>query len=80
MEGNDLVSDQVFSWGEILWKAGGESVPAHKLLLNPASIVVLANLVDLEKFGGPRIKLITRSVPARGQVSHHRAGIVRPVG
>lgn len=78
MEGDDFVSDQVISCGEILRKVGGVILPVHELLLNPASIVVLASLVNLEPFSGPRVKLITCSAPARGQISHQRAHIVRP--
>ena len=43
------------------------------LFLDPATVTVLADLVNLEPLGGLRVELVARRVSARGHVGQHWA-------
>jgi hypothetical protein len=81
LHGDELVTDEVFTSGEILGESDAKSLVhlSSEVGHVPAtSIFLAAKLANLEELGIGRVKVGTSTATARGHISHNGASVVDP--
>jgi len=77
VESKNRVLDEVFSRGNVVRKSDTSATSVKEVILEPSTIALLANLINLEPTGIGMVELVARTV-AGSHIGHHGADVVGP--